>query len=207
MTAVCPHSWRSAVSVSSLLLLLVTLAPREAAAVPIYFETTGHYYEFIDLSDIMWVDASVAATALSHEGMSGHLATLTSQAENDFVHANFGHQFSFAWLGGFEVQTPIPRAGWQWVTGEDWAYSNWEGGEPNDGGGPDHLYYLQICGNDTNAPGKWCDDSPETNVGRVAGYLVEFGGTAVPVPEPMTLTLLGLGLGVTALWTRARRRA
>ena len=70
---------------------------------------------------------------MTHMGLPGYLATLTDQAENDFVYSMGNPQWH--WVGGFQnLNSPTysePSGGWEWVTGEAWVYENWHPGEPN----------------------------------------------------------------------------
>lgn len=179
------------------------LAATPAAATPLYLATTGHYYEFVHAGRITWTAANAEAPLHSYQGISGHLATIASQAENDFLFQNYQHEFWEAWLGGWQEPNSAPSAHWHWVTGEPWVYTNWVPGEPNDGGGTGEESYLQMWGFGTTGPGRWNDDANDTDLGNIGGYFVEY--SARPVPEPMTIALLVFGLGVaTAL---GRRRA
>lgn len=59
------------------------------------------------------------------------LATITSEAENTFVTTELGGTVR-AWLGGQQLPgSSEPEGGRQWITGEPWAYTNWDSGEPN----------------------------------------------------------------------------
>ena len=59
-----------------------------------------------------------------------HMATISSQEENDFINEASG--FIETWIGFTDEDE---EGNWQWVTGEDVVYTNWAGGEPNDAGG------------------------------------------------------------------------
>jgi len=98
-----------------------------AAYLPVQFSGNGHYYQYVDVS-VPWTQARSLA-----EQNSGFLATISSQAENDFV-AGLLPSGANAWLGGFQPSgSPEPAGGWQWVTGEPFNYMNWNTGEPNEG--------------------------------------------------------------------------
>ena len=96
--------------------------------------------------DYDWPEASEAA---ANEG--GYLATLTSEAEKDWVFENVAsHPEAWnghfgPWLGGFQDTTSPeysePDGGWTWVSGETWSYTNWGMGDPSDSGGQDHLAF------------------------------------------------------------------
>lgn len=100
----------------------------------------GHRYRAVFESNRMtWTDAKAMA-----ESLGGHLATLTSAAEADFVFTKVARAEQWwidggPWLGGYQdTSAPDysePRGGWRWVTGEAWSFTNWGGGEPNNYGG------------------------------------------------------------------------
>lgn len=83
-------------------------------------------------------------------GVTGHLAVITSQLENDFINALTSVN---AWLGGTDTDV---EGDWLWVTGPEsgqqfWQgtsggsavggmYENWGGGEPNNSGNEDGVH-------------------------------------------------------------------
>ncbi|MFM7134616.1 MAG: lectin-like protein, partial [Planctomycetota bacterium] len=98
------------------------------------------------------------------EKLGGHLATLTSQAENDFVMplCQPGEGLS-SWLGGQRAGD-----GWNWVTGEKWAFTNWSPGEPNNTYGAE--YYLI----------SWIDGVTWNDGGAYSGtFIVEWSVSAI----------------------------
>jgi hypothetical protein len=136
--------------------------------------------------------------------LPGHLATITSAAENAFIGSLTPAPHSYL-LGG--VQDPTATTidgGWTWVTGEAFSYANWTGGEPNDlndssealGPGDEDRLQFWIAGFG------WNDYSGAT---FASGYVVEYG-TLAAIPEPQTYALLLAGLGLLGFAARRRRK-
>jgi hypothetical protein len=186
------------------LAILLALIPMTAAdAVPVYWSDNGHYYELILPEDPYntndWFSAKADAEASVHAGLPGHLVTITSQEENDFIYANFdtgSDEFLGAWIGG-NADT------WTWLSGpesgEQFIFTYWGGAEPNNRG----YIYMGIAGGLTDG-GRWADDSREqgypSEPDPVIGYIIEY-----EVPEPATLTLIGGGcMGIVFLRRPAR---
>jgi hypothetical protein len=142
------------------------LGPMGSAAEPIQWEGNGHWYDCV-AGTYAWLEARAAADSLSWLGQPGHLATLTSAEENAFVDENFGACQNDLWLGGYQDPNyePVPDAGWRWVTGEAWGYTDWFPGEPNDFGGPE--YYLNFVGH-----GPYWNDQSERCL--QTGFVVEY---------------------------------
>lgn len=164
----------------------------------------GNYYGIVNPGDPLpkWLDAKTAAEGLTFQGVGGHLATVTSANENEFIVDNLLTGFKFnkvgsAWLGGFQSPEGIePAGGWQWVTGEPWIYTNWYAGnhQPNDELGTQD--YLEMLGKTVGFNGEWNDIGDE--ISRFP-YIVEFETGPAPIPELSTFLLVGLGLGVASL--------
>jgi len=111
-----------------LVMLTVFLVTWNANAAPVSFGSND--YEFIVVSNPYenntWTNASTAAASSVYNSVSGHLATITSQAENDFLFGLVPGSFSGftgAWLGG--------RDGQGWLVGPEagqgFSYTNWGG--------------------------------------------------------------------------------
>ena len=128
----------------------------------------GHYYAFFNGKDddnrfsrpaMPFADALARAASMSHLGVRGHLATITSQAEQDFIlkdfrdpgRPRFGHpteedfwiaasdaavEGEWRWVAGPEAgqmfwQGRVDRPGY--ITGQSFGYQNWLGGRTNGG--------------------------------------------------------------------------
>jgi hypothetical protein len=152
----------------------------------IYDPTNGNIYEYVyapSSGTIDWYNASTAAAALTADGLTGYLATVTSQAENDFIAARLP---AAGWMGATDLAV---QHNWDWVdgpeTGEEFytglgnagghavnsMYTNWNSGEPNNSPpyGEDCAQFLSGSGNN----GKWNDLSCDHSL--LPGYVVEFG--------------------------------
>jgi hypothetical protein len=116
--------------------LLVVLVAQGAKADPVQWAGNGHWYEALAASTSTWEEARDAAESMTWMAAPGHLATVTSQEEMDFVLALLS-QGSMYWLGGYQAPpSSLPAEGWYWLTAEVWSYTNWRSGEPNDYYGP-----------------------------------------------------------------------
>ena len=123
------------VTVLALLLLWIPAVPAQK----VQWSGNGHTYEAVLVPvGISWVDAKAAS-----EAKGGHLATTTSKEENDFVYnlvagddhywfLDSDHNGEGPWLGGYQPpDSPEPVGNWTWVTGEQFSYTNWVPGQPD----------------------------------------------------------------------------
>lgn len=108
----------------------------------------GHSY-YRSTGSMTWTNARQACL-----NMGGHLVTVTSPAENNFIF----NLWPNGWIG---LTDEVVEGQWRWVTGEPFSWSNWNGGEPNNSGNED---YIQFVGG-----GKW-NDLPNVSL----PYVLEF---------------------------------
>lgn len=146
----------------------------------------GHTYQYIS-DRLSWFDAEQAC-----EDIGGHLATVTSETEKLMVSAAVGN--NSVWIGGKKGYD----CSWEWITGEEWQFENWNNGEPNNAGGREVIIQSNSNG--------WND----TNIGDVSGYVCEWDEYPLETVDPslsgslsetidwvltddMTLTITGSG--------------
>ena len=103
-----------------------------------------HYYRIFK-GVHTWVEAKFFC-----ELLGGHLATITSHEENEFVYWFMrGNNFLTAYFGLSDEE----RVGnWIWVTGEPVEYTNWNRGEPSRSGKERYGMYLYL-----HEKGTWND--------------------------------------------------
>lgn len=124
-----------------------------------------HYYKLVEVEDgIDWYGARDAAASSTHNGMYGHLATLTSPEEDQFLVDTFPRIFpEYVWLGATDEEQ---EGNWLWITGEPWSYTKWDVGEPNGGTSENCLDY-------SNDSIGWNDESCDR---KINFYVVEYDG-------------------------------
>jgi hypothetical protein len=194
---VFPLNPRTMKLISSLVGLLV--APALVFSQEVTRGSFNNHTYIVELapSGITWTAAEASAV-----GMGGHLASITSSAEEQFVYSlassspllwpreggNPNGPGIGPWLGGYKTMT-----GWGWSDGSIFGYSNWAAGEPNNyGGNENHIMFLSYVGQPTSDA--W-NDYPDDVTGdgihlgpNPHGYVIEM----VPETSPTSLLLLGL---------------
>ena len=177
----------------------------QAEATPIQFGS--NYYEYIPDEAISWSAASTAASAGTFLGAQGHLATVTSAGENNFLLGLSGTLSTpqGSWLGGAVDASQTAR----WAVGPEagqlLSFNNFGGVEPNNG--PSNIYMNIGAAFAGIATGQWADAANGLSSGadQIAGYFVEYNpvGT-VPLPAALPLMLTALG-GFSFLGWRRKR--
>ncbi len=138
---------------------LVLLAPTTCECQQtrrLLFPENGHEYQRVD-TNLTWTASRDLCAS-----RGGHLATVGSENENNFVFSNFCNtQRNECWLGG-------QRSGstWTWVTGEAWNYSRWNPGEPNNACNGEA--YIQMSGGHVR-PSFWNDEQDDGQCGGGRG--------------------------------------
>ena len=110
---------------------LSAATPVASMTVPARNPDNGHYYAFFG-GAIGFEGALAGAASLSHLGVPGHLATITSQAEQDFVLEYFKNpgtpEFGFSeqrfWIAASDAAV---EGEWRWVAGPEQGQLFWQG--------------------------------------------------------------------------------
>jgi hypothetical protein len=158
-----------------------------------YNPLTEHFYEFVS-GTISWTNARTSAENRSYFGRVGYLATMSSEAENNFI---WRLMSSDGWFGASDELSQVNAAKgttafanqaavegkWHWISGPEkgtnfsngnWGsgpttvsgqYAKWAPGEPNNSGGEHYGQFYSLNS------GQW-NDLPNTNL---SGYLCEYG--------------------------------
>lgn len=114
-------------------------------------EYNGHYYKLYNVGYV-WDDAESYC-----ESLGGHLATITSSAEQSIVSSllSEGNRNSY-WLGARKV-----NGNYIWINGEVWSYSNWAPGQPDNNGNSGYedclMMYNARNPKNPSAVGQWND--------------------------------------------------
>lgn len=126
---------------------------------------SGHSYK-VFAGNMSWSEAESYC-----RGLGGHLATITSQAEMDFIRQLNGLKKNYNyWLGGSDAEK---EGEWKWVTGEAWTYTFWGSGQPDNS----QLYsgvtenYLQAC---YDWDMKWNDSAIIQDSTASCGFICEW---------------------------------
>ena len=164
---------------------------------PGFVAFNGHLYRYVK-GLYTFAEAQAGAAALG-----GHLATVTSGAENAFLAGLIAGQDLGAWLGGSDVSE---EGVWRWTEGPEagtvfWngladgsapagQYTNWSVGEPNgiwNGIEEDHFHMMANSDKWNDASGYW----------STMGYFVEIDGGVTP-PANSVPTIASNGGGDAA---------
>ena len=157
-----------------------------------YNPLTEHFYEYVS-GTTTWTNSKTSASNRSYFGRVGYLATMSSEAENNFVWRIMAND---AWMGASDELSEVNSSKgttafasqaavegrWHWVTGPEKGtnfsigntpsitlvsgqYHKWASGEPNNAGGE---HYGQFYSSNN---GQW-NDLPNTTL---PGYICEYG--------------------------------
>lgn len=176
-----------------------------------YNPLTEHYYEYV-AGTTTWTNAYTASSSKSYFGRAGYMATMSSEAENNFI---WKLMSSDAWFGACDDYTYVNSAlgtstfasqgavegKWYWVSGPEKGtnfsngngtpvtvsgqYAKWAGGEPNNSGSE---HYGQFYSSNN---GQW-NDLPNTTLG---GYICEYGDMPNDLTSSVTIFTRSITVG------------
>lgn len=199
---------------------LPDVATAQTPRLPILFNpANGHYYQRISFGRRLTFDELLTrAASMSHLGIPGHLATITSQAEQDFLNQQITGLPYSCFIGASDAAV---EGEWRWIAGPESGQLFWLGGktgtafgfqewffdEPNNYdvwdrvNGEDFAYMFFSGGNEQQPLRRayWNDIAFGDTYGP-NDALVEFS----PLPEPSTASLGGYLLLAVAFGRRLR---
>ncbi|MCU7937104.1 MAG: hypothetical protein KZQ99_19910 [Candidatus Thiodiazotropha sp. (ex Dulcina madagascariensis)] len=193
---------RRVTSTTALFFFLTTVSYASTAWIHWRVEDGGndHYYKAVTVSGpgISWEEANIRASRLTP---NSHLATITSQEENNFLFRlidapefwPLGRDGPL--IGGSQaIGASAPDSDWTWVTGEPFTFTAWHPIQPDDladrieDGEENFLHYWVDSASGEFRRPTWNDTSSSH-----LSYIVE--ATAIPIPPAIGLfasALLGL---------------
>ena len=152
-----------------------------------YYDTTpantssfnGHTYECYDI-ETTWNQAYRIC-----ENKGGHLVTITSKDENDFVYDLCKDHCNIIWIGATVFNRDANKENWYWITGEFFFYENWNSGEPNCDKGIERYGEMFI---NTSNVGSWNDVGINSTTyfygnGMIRGFVCEYDNGDVSAEE------------------------
>ena len=138
----------------------------------------GHWYDLrLAPGDCPWECTRERAEGHIVHGVHGHLVTITSQAEQEWITETYGCSLAPRVALGLiqRDHAAEPGQGWRWITGEPFDFTFWETEEPSNG--PTHapedwgMFDYGTC------TGRWNDIYRSYPLYR---YLVEYPVEPVP---------------------------
>ena len=124
-------------------------------------------YEVFYSPGITWHDARANC-----ESLGGHLATISSQEEDDYLTSLLEGIIVPPYEGAFiGLSDELNEGVWEWVTGEPLVYTNWDISEPF-GNGDYVMKWMYSAGGYLDIVGAWNDVRSPT--GYVSHYICEF---------------------------------
>ena len=183
-----------------------------------YNPLTDHFYEYVS-GTVSWTGSKTSAENRSYFGRAGYLATMTSEAENNFI---WRIMSSDACMGASDDLTEVNNSKgttafasqaavegrWHWVTGPEKGtnfsigntpsitlvsgqYHKWASGEPNNSGSENFGQFY------SSNLGQW-NDLPNTTL---PGYICEYGDMPGDITSSTTILTRSIEIsGASSGW-------
>ena len=183
-----------------------------------YNPLTDHFYEYVS-GTVSWTGSKTSAENRSYFGRAGYLATMSSEAENNFI---WRIMSSDAWMGASDDLTEVNNSKgttafasqaavegrWHWVTGPEKGtnfsigntpsitlvsgqYHKWAPGEPNNSGSENFGQFY------SSNLGQW-NDLPNTTL---PGYICEYGDMPGDITSSTTILTRSIEIsGASSGW-------
>jgi hypothetical protein len=176
-----------------------------------YNPLTEHYYEYV-AGNTTWTNAYTVSSAKSYFGRAGYLATILSEAENNFIwklmssDAWFGASDDYGYINTAKGSTvyasqSAAEGKWHWVTGPEKGqnfsngntpsttlvsgmYHKWAGGEPNGTSEAFGQFY-------SSNSGQWNDLANSS----LPGYICEYGDMPGDLTSSVTIFTRNVTVG------------
>ncbi len=146
-----------------------------------------HYY--LVTGTLSFSAAKTAAESISYLGWSGHLVTISSPEERQFLQSTFGN--SKFWIAASDAQQ---EASWTWTSGVESGFeikpTYWLSGQPNGG-------TLGNCAFMDSSQNGWDDQSCDS---FLTGYVVEFECQSATASTCSRMSCLDLKLFILRHW-------
>jgi hypothetical protein len=123
-------------------LVPLALAPLLGAQTYTWIQNPANGHSYAVTAPMDWGAAEAEA-----QRVGGHLVTIRSQTENDWLVQTFGTAVPM-WIGFNDVAA---EGTWIWSSGEPVTFTRWAPGEPNNSNGEDYGHF------DSSTPGLWND--------------------------------------------------
>ena len=127
---------------------------------------SGHTYEYYD-TKLTWNQAYKFC-----EKKGGHLVTINSKEENDFLAGFTSGKVNNTWINAWTGGRTFDAETWFWITGEPFEYMNWNDGEPNNTDNAEDAVNI-ILTSDSSYNGKW-NDMNRSNLSSIDGFICEY---------------------------------
>ena len=133
------------------------------------YEWNGHYYKVFN-EGMNWYSANKSC-----KEVGGHLVSITSREEQAAVQSIIlysGKKQNFYWTGGYIIE----NGKWQWITREEFSYTNWAKGEPNNDLGNEFILSIYNSGEWNDCPADGINHIPDMDFFKLenAGFICEW---------------------------------